>query len=317
MLECAFIYGFIKSELINLKVNQCDLEGQTITLDPADTKNGCPRIVFMTPRVFDLLRECVAGKDYTDHVFTRELDRRGHRPRVIRVVDMRDAWSWACIQAGLGKVVCPTCSGEVIKLPPAASDLADRRCRNRLGKAEPGQPACACGNRLRADNVSGRCWRCWLTPKSESSHRWSCSKCGVARLFKNLKYRGLLFHDLRRTAVRNMIRAGVPQPVAMSISGHRTLSVFNRYNIVDVEDLKEAAKKMASRFVNEETRELCRAAWPTEVLQKASPAPAFKPQPEPCQLDLFDGQRQLFSQETAGRKPPGGAIGAEASVKAL
>jgi integrase len=79
------------------------------------------------------------------------------------------------------------------------------------------------------DGVTVRAWR--------TAFRDACQKAGLS---------GRLLHDCRRTAARNLIRAGVPERVAMTLTGHKTRCVFDRYNIVNERELVTAGEQLVA-----------------------------------------------------------------------
>jgi len=91
---------------------------------------------------------------------------------------------------------------------------------------------------------------------------WWARACVASGLFRAVKVDEkrerkvptLVLHDCRRTAVRNLVRAGVPDKVAMTFTGHRTRSVFDRYNIVSERDLHDAGDKLAAYVATLDTR---------------------------------------------------------------
>lgn len=78
----------------------------------------------------------------------------------------------------------------------------------------------------------------------------ACAACGLGVREKVEgdytwhRYKGLIVHDLRRSAVRNLRRAGVSENVIMKISGHKTADVFRRYNIVSTDDVSAAMRQL-------------------------------------------------------------------------
>jgi integrase len=84
------------------------------------------------------------------------------------------------------------------------------------------------GKRLQGERRRGF-WKAW---------RRACILAGLP---------GKLKHDLRRSAVRHMVNVGINERVAMTITGHRTRTVFDRYHIISPNDLMDAARKLSDK----------------------------------------------------------------------
>jgi len=101
MLATYYNFGWRKSELLGLRVNQVDLFTRTIRLEVGETKNSQGRTVKMPEEVYHLISACTHGKKGSDHVFSRT----DGNP----VKDFRKAWQKVCVAAGVGSMVCRKC----------------------------------------------------------------------------------------------------------------------------------------------------------------------------------------------------------------
>lgn len=100
-----------------------------------------------------------------------------------------------------------------------------------------------------------------------------CVKLGLGQMAGE-KYTGLIFHDLRRTAVRNLVRAGVPESVAMKITGHKTRSVFDRYDITSERDVRDARTKLETYLAGQFGEKTGKTAEPSLSENSVTPLPS-------------------------------------------
>jgi integrase len=131
--------------------------------------------------------------------------------------------------------------GRVIRLLPEHSKNKSARVLTLEGELEALITQCLAArhvtDRRGQDALATHVFHRQGKPIKEFRGAWrtACAKAGVP---------GRLFHDLRRTAVRNMERAGVPRSVAMKITGHKTEAIYRRYAIVNEQDLRDALQRM-------------------------------------------------------------------------
>jgi integrase len=128
-------------------------------------------------------------------------------------------------------------SGRVVRLRPEIS-------KNKKGRVLPlrGELLSVlerARERRRLDCV--RVFHCNGKPVGDFRKAWR-NAC------KDAKLGHILVHDLRRTAVRNLVKSGVPDKVAMELSGHKTRSVFDRYAIVNDDDLADAVDRVEAHL---------------------------------------------------------------------
>ncbi|MGA8554195.1 MAG: tyrosine-type recombinase/integrase, partial [Candidatus Acidiferrales bacterium] len=181
---------------------------------PQDSK---PRQGFVNPDVFTTLRDALPKNL---HPLLTFIYFTGCRLGAARKI------TWAMVSDDCMEVELPgaiTKSGEPLTLPLVGAGL-DEVAKTLKKMPRKDGPVFDATNLRKAWNQA-------------------CHKLGLGVYEKRL-YKGLTIHDLRRSATRNLIRAGVSRGVAMQITGHKTEAIFERYNITDAADVRDALVKV-------------------------------------------------------------------------
>lgn len=159
--------------------------------------------------------------------------------RKSEVVALR--WEWVDLVAG--RIVLPDSKngqGRALAIAGELTELFKRREAARLVELRSGGLKVADLVFHRRSRPLGDFKRAWHKALTEAgfSELVKRSDGSVRTVYTRT------FHDFRRTAARNLVRAGVREGVAMSVTGHRTRSIFDRYNITSAEDLRAAMEAL-------------------------------------------------------------------------
>jgi integrase len=143
------------------------------------------------------------------------------RPRKGELASLR----WEDVDGGCIRLRAENAKNGTARLIPLEGELAELIARRRAARQVKVKEAVM---------LSALIFHRKGEPIREFRKSWgtACSKVGIRRLF----------HDLRRSACRNMVAAGVAQVTAMQVSGHKTDSMFRRYAIVSETDLRTALR---------------------------------------------------------------------------
>jgi integrase len=241
-------HGTINRELIALhrafvlarKANK--LKAAMVPEFPDRLEESAPRQGFLEHGLFVAVREALVANQATDHADVFEFAyysgwrRQEMHSLPWRMVDL------AANVLRLDPAFSKTKKGRVLPIPSPLRVVLERRLARR-----------------RIDcplvfHVDGQPMGDWRKKWAKAVIAAGCVRLVAGQAGHARPVPALVLHDCRRTAVRNLVRAGVPDKVAMTFTGHRTRSVFDRYNIVSERDLRDAGDKLAAYVASLDSR---------------------------------------------------------------